>query len=207
MTPDHERCPPCRRRLAAARPSASRNAAPHGHDRLLLQVARSGCATAFTALYSHFGPRVEAYLRRLGALPAQAEDLAQDVMMAVWQRAVQFDDERAPVAAWIFAIARNRMIDVQRRSGREKIVLDQTALAVATEDEAEEALYLSELERHLRAAIATLPREQNELLRQGYYEDKSQSALADEHRLPLGTIKSRQRLALAKLRRLLVELQ
>jgi RNA polymerase sigma-70 factor (ECF subfamily) len=205
MTPDHERCPPCQRRLATARPSTFRDATPHGHDQLLLKVAGSGSAAAFTALYNHFGPRVEAYLRRLGAPPAQAEDLVQDVMMAVWQRAVQFDNERAPVAAWIFAIARNRLIDVQRRSGREKVVLDQTELATA--DEIEEALYLGELERHLRAAIANLPREQNELLRQGYYEDKSQSALAQEHQLPLGTIKSRQRLALAKLRRLLVELQ
>jgi RNA polymerase sigma factor (sigma-70 family) len=208
MTPEHVRCPPPRRRpLATSRSSTACNVPLHGHDQLLLQVARSGCADAFTALFNHFGPRVEAYLRRLGTPPVQAEDLAQDVMMTVWQRAMQFNDERAPVAAWIFAIARNRLIDVQRRSGREKVVLDQNTLAVATEGEAEEALYLSELERHLRAAIATLPREQNELLRQGYYEDKSQSALADEHHLPLGTIKSRQRLALAKLRRLLSELQ
>lgn len=183
------------------------NPSPCPYAQLLLEVARGGCADAFATLFSHFAPRIEAYLRRLGAQPAQAEDLAQDVMMTVWQRAVQFDDERAPVAAWIFAIARNRLIDVQRRSGREKVVLDQSAVVEYTEGEAEEVLYLNEIERHLRHAMTALPREQTELLRQGYYEDKSQSTLADEHQLPLGTIKSRQRLALAKLRRLLVELQ
>jgi RNA polymerase sigma-70 factor (ECF subfamily) len=195
------------RALAQSVPAPPGNSSQAPLDQLLLQVARNGCADAFARLFSHFGPRIEAYLRRLGAHPAQAEDLAQDVMMTVWQRAVQFDQERAPVSAWIFAIARNRLIDVQRRSGREKVVLDQSSVADATEGEAEEALYLSELERHLRQAMTALPREQTELLRQGYYEDKSQSALADEYRLPLGTIKSRQRLALAKLRRLLVELQ
>lgn len=195
------------RALAQRVPVPTGNSSQAPFDQLLLEVARNGCGDAFAQLFSHFGPRIEAYLRRLGAQPAQAEDLAQDVMMTVWQRAVQFDQERAPVGAWIFAIARNRLIDVQRRSGREKVVLDQSSVADATEGEAEEALYLSELERHLRQAMTALPREQTELLRQGYYEDKSQSALADEHRLPLGTIKSRQRLALAKLRRLLVELQ
>ena len=195
------------RALAQRAPAPTGNSSHAPFDQLLLEVARNGCGEAFARLFSHFGPRIEAYLRRLGAQPAQAEDLAQDVMMTVWQRAVQFDQERAPVGAWIFAIARNRLIDVQRRSGREKVILDQSSVVDVTEGEAEEALYLSELERHLRQAMTALPREQTELLRQGYYEDKSQSALADEHRLPLGTIKSRQRLALAKLRRLLVELQ
>lgn len=207
MTHEIESRLPDQRSLAAQIPVASRTSSQGSYEQLLVEVARSGCENAFAALFSHFGPRVEAYLRRLGAQPAQAEDVAQDVMMTVWQRAVQFDDERAPVAAWIFAIARNRLIDVQRRSGREQVILDQSVVADVTEGEAEEALYLSELERNLRTAMSALPREQTELLRQGYYEDKSQSTLADEHQLPLGTIKSRQRLALAKLRRLLVELQ
>jgi RNA polymerase sigma-70 factor (ECF subfamily) len=196
-----------RRALAQHVPVSTGNSSQAPFDQLLLQVARNRCADAFATLFSHFGPRIEAYLRRLGAQPAQAEDLAQDVMMTVWQRAVQFDQERAPVGAWIFAIARNRLIDVQRRNGREKVVLDQPSVADVIEGKAEEALYLNEIERHLRKAMTALPHEQTVLLRQGYYEDKSQSTLADEHRLPLGTIKSRQRLALAKLRRLLVELQ
>jgi RNA polymerase sigma-70 factor (ECF subfamily) len=207
MTHQIESRLPDERSLAAHVPMASRNACQGSYEQLLVAVARSGCENAFATLFSHFGPRVEAYLRRLGAQPAQAEDIAQDVMMTVWQRAVQFDDERAPVGAWIFAIARNRLIDAQRRSGREKVILDQSVVADVTEGEAEEALSLSELESNLRTAMSALPREQTELLRQGYYEDKSQSMLAGELQLPLGTIKSRQRLALAKLRRLLVELQ
>lgn len=206
MTSEIESRPPDQRPLSAGR-FVPAERTQRSYDGLLLEVARRRDPGAFAVLFSHFGPRIEAYLRRLGAQAAQAEDLAQDVMLTVWQRAVQFDDERASVGAWIFAIARNRFIDVQRRCGRERSALDRSEVVDATDDETEEGLYLNELERHLCEAMAALPREQTELLRRGYYEDKSQSTLADELKLPLGTIKSRQRLALAKLRRLLVELQ
>lgn len=178
-----------------------------GYDGLLLAVARRRDPTAFAKLFSHFGPQIGAYLRRLGAQPAQAEDVVQDVMLTVWQRAAQFDQGRAAANAWIFAIARNRFIDLQRRRSRETLALDPTMVSHVTEAATEDSLYFTELQYRLREAMAALPGDQTELLRQSYYQHKSQSTLAQELELPLGTVKSRQRLGLAKLRNLLGELQ
>jgi RNA polymerase sigma-70 factor (ECF subfamily) len=189
------------------RPAPAKDQSQRGYDGLLLAVGRRRDPTAFTKLFSHFGPQIGAYLRRLGAQPAQAEDLVQDVMLTVWQRAAQFDGGRAPARAWVFAIARNRFIDLQRRHGREKLMLDPTMVPHVTEGATEDSLYLTELQHRLREAMAVLPGDQTDLLRQSYYRHKSQSTLAEELELPLGTVKSRQRLGLAKLRDILGELR
>jgi RNA polymerase sigma factor (sigma-70 family) len=123
-------------------------------------------------------------------------------MLALWQRAGQFDSTRANASTWIFSIARNRLIDSFRR-GRGEQEFDAQSIVLAADDDTEHSFYLTELEWHLRQAVASLPSEQNWLIAQGYFGEKSQSALADELDLPLGTVKSRQRLALGKLRRLL----
>lgn len=181
--------------------AAAGRAAP-GPDRLLTAVAERQDHLAFAQLFEWFAPRIEAWLRRIGAAAPLAEDVTQDVMLALWQRAGQFDSRRATAATWIFSIARNRLIDSFRR-GRGEQEFDARSIVLAADDDTEHSFYLTELERHLRQAVASLPSEQNWLIAQGYFGEKSQSALADELDLPLGTVKSRQRLALGKLRRLL----
>jgi RNA polymerase sigma-70 factor, ECF subfamily len=181
--------------------AAAARAAP-GPDRLLTAVAERQDHLAFAQLFERFAPRIEAWLRRRGASVPLAEDVAQDVMLALWQRAAQFDSTRATASTWIFAIARNRLIDSYRR-GRGEPTLDAESIVGAADDDTEHSFYLTELERHLRHAVASLPSDQNRLIAQGYFAEKSQSTLADELDLPLGTVKSRQRLALGKLRRLL----
>ena len=170
-------------------------------DSLLTAVAEHQDHLSYARLFDRFAPRIEAYLRRLGAKGALAEDLTQDVMLAVWQRAGQFDPGRATASTWMFSIARNRLIDSFRR--RSEVDADVYAIALPADDDTEQGYYLTQLERHLRQAVASLPREQIQLIEQGYFGDKSQSVLADELDLPLGTVKSRQRLALDKLRRIL----
>jgi RNA polymerase sigma-70 factor (ECF subfamily) len=170
-----------------------------GSDALLVAVAERHDHLAFARLFDRFAPRVEAYLRRLGAERALAEDVTQDVMLVLWQRAGSYDPTRAIASAWIFRIARNRLIDAFRRQ-RSEPRADGDAVEVLAGDDTEHSFYLTQLERHLRHAVASLPSDQNQLIEQGYFRDKTQSALADEFGLPLGTVKSRQRRALGRLR-------
>jgi len=174
---------------------------------LLADVAERRDRHAFARLYRHFAPRVKAYVMRLGTDPAAAEDLAQDVMMTVWHRAEQFDRSKAGLSTWIFTIARNRRIDVLRRERRPEIDPEDPALVREPDPPADEEIDTAERHRLLREAVTTLPKEQAELLRVAYFEDQSHSKIAERFGLPLGTVKSRLRLALAKLRPALEEFE
>ena len=158
---------------------------------------------SFGALFDHFGPRVKSYLRRLGASDGLAEDLMQEVMLTVWRRADQFDRTKAAVSTWVFTIARNKRIDALRRERRPEVDMGDPATVPEPEDEApqpDEAVSAGQLADILRRAIDGLPPEQAELLNMAFYDDKSHSVIAEETNLPLGTVKSRLRLALHKLR-------
>lgn len=162
---------------------------------------------AFGQLFDHFAPRIQSYMRRLGADQAAAEDLVQDVMLTVWRRAEQFDPSRAGVSTWIFAIARNKRIDVIRRERRPAVDLEDPAMVPDPEPDADTTVNNRQESAQLRSAIAELPSEQAQLLRLAYFEDKSHSDIAAELDLPLGTVKSRIRLAMNKLRSQLAELK
>lgn len=162
---------------------------------------------AFANLFDHFAPRVKAYMRRLGVEPAAAEDLVQDVMLTVWRRAGQFDPAKAGVATWIFTIARNRRIDIIRRENRPAPDPNDPALVPDREPEADAALEQSQHGALLRSAVAELPSEQARMLELAFFEDMSHSVIAERLDLPLGTVKSRIRLAMSKLRSQLAELK
>lgn len=167
---------------------------------LMAAVAERRDRKAFTQLFWLYAPKIKSYLRRGGIEDTVAEELAQEVMLAVWQNAARFDPTRASPSAWIYAIARNRRIDQQRRSGR---AADLATLAFDTNDSAPATDGVVEArQRHsfLETALATLPDEQAEVLRLAFFEDKSHSSIASERSLPLGTVKSRVRLALRHLR-------
>lgn len=170
---------------------------------LLLRVARQRDRQAFVALFQHFAPRLKSFLLRAGMEVGAAEETIQDVMVTVWQRAEQFDPSLAAAGTWIFAIARNRRIDRLRRDRRPSIDLEDPALTPDAEDGAMETLLVEERAALLHRAIRELPPEQADLLRMAYFEDKAHSAIAAERRLPLGTVKSRLRLALARLRKVM----
>ena len=153
---------------------------------------------AFAALFQHFAPRVKGFLMRSGTPAGVAEDCAQDVLATVWQKSRLYDPARASVATWIFTIARNRRIDVARKDRRpEPDVLDWGPL-----DEPDQAdVYESTQEANrLKAALAGLPEPQRDLIRRAFYGDLSHVEIAAATGLPLGTIKSRIRLALGRLR-------
>jgi RNA polymerase sigma factor (sigma-70 family) len=174
---------------------------------LIATVARDRDRSAFVALFDHFAPRVKAYMRRLGADDTTAEDLVQEVMLTVWHRAHLYDRRQAALSTWIFTIARNKRIDVLRREQRPSFDHDEASPEPEADDRVEETVAAAEMADRLREAVALLPAEQADLLRICYFEDKSHRTIAEELGLPLGTVKSRLRLALAKLRLTLTELR
>ena len=174
---------------------------------LIESVAKARDRAAFARLFDHFAPRIKAYMRRLGTDDASAEDLVQEVMLTVWHRAHLYDRRQAALSTWIFTIARNKRIDRLRRERRPDLLLEDPSFERDPKPSAEGEAVTRQIEARLRAAVAELPEEQAALLRICFYEDKSHRTIADEQGLPLGTVKSRLRLALAKLRRMLTELQ
>lgn len=164
----------------------------------LLRVRDNQDKAAFAALFEHFAPRVKAFLMKAGSDAAIAEECAQDVMATLWHKANLFDPTRASVATWIFTIARNRRIDMARRARRpEPELLDWTP------DDAPDQADIYEAQQdtqRLGAALAELPEKQRVLIQRAFYGDLSHSEIAAETGLPLGTIKSRIRLALDRLR-------
>jgi RNA polymerase sigma factor (sigma-70 family) len=180
------------------RPEAQEGDAPLAD--LLAAVAERQDRGAFATLFAHFAPRLKAYMRRLGLQEARAEDLVQEVMLIVWRRATLYDRAQASVSTWIFTIARNRRIDDLRRERRPEIDPDDPALVRDEIPAADLLVSRAQIGQRLRAAVEELPLEQAEVLRKNFFEDKPHGAIADELGLPLGTVKSRLRLALTKLR-------
>jgi RNA polymerase sigma-70 factor (ECF subfamily) len=170
---------------------------------LLLRVAGTRDRAAFAALFSHFAPRVKAYLQRLGTPPAQAEDLAQEALLNLWRKAHLFDPAKASAATWLFTIARNLRIDAIRRERRPE--LEPEDFSPESLAGADGALALAEDETRLRAALKDLPPDQIQVVELSFFADKPHSQIAAQLGIPLGTVKSRLRLAMARLKRALGE--
>ncbi|GAB4388332.1 MAG: sigma-70 family RNA polymerase sigma factor [Albidovulum sp.] len=173
--------------------------------RLLIAVRDRRDREAFAALFAHYAPRLKAMLRRGAMRDSEAEEVVQEAMLAVWHKAAQFDPGRASASAWIYRIARNRQIDIFRREGRP--VPDELTQAPPPEPDASDALAFDQEARRLRAALDALPPEQRDMVERAYLGELSHSEIACDTGLPLGTIKSRIRLALERLRHELKDLR
>lgn len=154
--------------------------------------------SAFAALFNHFAPRIKGFLIKSGADAAMAEECAQDVLTTLWNKAGQFDPTRASVATWVFTIARNRRIDMLRRQRRPEP--EELTWGPEPEPDQADVIALQQDSEILSAALAKLPEAQRDLIEKAYFGDLSQSEIARITGLPLGTIKSRIRLALDRLR-------
>ncbi|PHO03511.1 RNA polymerase subunit sigma [Rhodobacteraceae bacterium 4F10] len=153
---------------------------------------------AFVKLFDHFAPRLKGMFIKSGLSAARAEDIIQDTMLNVWRKAHLFDPHRAQATSWIYRIARNRHIDVLRRENRplpeELKIEDQPA------EDASQIVALEMETEKLRSALMRLRPEQRELVEKAYLGELSHSDIQAETGLPLGTIKSRIRLGMERLR-------
>ena len=165
---------------------------------MIAQVAQARDRAAFAALFAHFAPRVKAYLMRLGASANLAEEVAQEAMLSVWRKAHLYDPAKASAATWIFTIARNQRIDQLRRERRPE--LDPDDPLCEAPQAADDGLYWKQNEAPLRQALKALPQEQARVIELSFFSDHPHSQIAAELGVPLGTVKSRLRLAMARLR-------
>jgi RNA polymerase sigma-70 factor (ECF subfamily) len=179
------------------------SASPDEFAAMVAAVAARRDRNAFAHLFDYFGPRVHAYLLRLRVDPVAADELTQEVMTTLWQKAALFDPTKSSVATWLFRIARNRRIDAHRRE-RDEAPVDGAVLnipdpAVMPDDSVD----ATQRDRMVRSALDLLPSEQLELVRLAFFDGLSHSEIAELTGLPLGTVKSRLRLAFSRLRRAL----
>jgi len=173
-------------------------------DDLLAAVGANRDGKAFAVLFDHFVPRVHAQMVRQGLAPFAAADITQDVMETIWRKAHLFDRRKSAAATWVFHIARNRRIDVGRRSREHTLAAEDFCTIPDPAASSDDCIDAAQREAHVRAALGTLPQEQFALVRLAFFEGLSHSAIAELMHLPLGTVKSRLRLAFSRLRRFLV---
>ena len=186
-------------RVALVMKDMEPNAPPPLSDQTLWMLAIRDRAdrAAYARLFDFYAPRLKAMAMRGGLAAAAAEDIAQDVMLRVWQARAQFDPTRAEASAWIYGIARNRRIDLARGRPRP---LPQEIAPQPGADEAGAALGLAQEVALLRRALQSLPPGQREMVERAYLGELTHQEISRQTRLPIGTVKSRIRLAIDRLR-------
>ncbi len=192
--------------------SISRAGFPEGNilaeqrlNTLLRAIADERDKSAFAELFRYFAPRLKAYAMRGGLDATRAEELAQETMLAVWQKAASFDPARAAAPTWIFTIGRNKRIDMARREKHPTPeTLDDATVTVADPAPlATEKIERAQSRSRILQGVEQLPDLQAQAIRMAFMEDKPHSRIAEELSLPLGTVKSRIRLGLESLRGLM----
>lgn len=176
------------------------------YSAMIIAVARHRDRAAFSALFDHFAPRIKAYLQRAGADEAVADELAQEALLAVWRKADSFDATRATAATWIFTIARNLRIDRFRKEWRDVSVGDDMPETIDEAAAPDDSLSDAERGSRVREALRQLPPEQIKVIELSFFEEQPHAEIAQSLGIPLGTVKSRIRIAMAKLRDLVSDL-
>lgn len=170
---------------------------------LLEAVGKNRDRAAFAELFRRLAPAIMRLLAGRGVSATVAEELLQETMLLVWRHAATFDRSRASASTWVSAIARNRHLDSVRAAKRSTHQVGYepwVEVVPGSDPQVDEILGARQSGQLLREAIKSLPREQEDVLRQAFYEERSHREIAAAQRLPLGTVKSRIRLALAHLR-------
>lgn len=168
---------------------------------LIEAIATRQDRAAFASLFQHYAPRVKAFIMRSGADAESAQEVAQEALIMVWRKAASFDRTRASAGTWLYTIARNKRIDHLRRNNRPAIDTEDWLTVFAAEDEdADKSVLAGQTYTRVKELLAGLSADQLVVIEKAFFEDKTHTVIAEELQLPLGTVKSRIRLALARLR-------
>ena len=179
------------------------------YSRLIERIAAHQDREAYRTLFAFFAPRIRAMLRRSGCNAEASEDLAQEALLTVWRKAHFFDASRASASTWIYTIARNLRIDVARREKRAQMhaIAEQNEPEPDLPDQPDELVDLAARQARVHDALKILPPEQLQVVTLSFVEGKAHSEIAEELGIPMGTVKSRMRLAMARLRPVLGDLK
>ena len=168
---------------------------------LIEAIATRQDRAAFASLFHHFAPRVKAFIMRGGADAEAAQEVAQEALIMVWRKAASFDRTRASAATWLYTIARNKRIDHLRRNNRPAIdAEDWLTVFAPQDDDADKSVLAGQTYTRLKELLSGLSADQLVVIEKAFFEDKTHTVIAEELKLPLGTVKSRIRLALGRLR-------
>ncbi len=171
-----------------------------GHRRLIDAVTKRRDTKAFMELFNYFAPRLKSYMKKLGTTDELAEELVQDVMFTVWRKSESYDPTKSAVSSWIFTIARNLRIDALRREQRRAFDPNEPALESTPVPQPDARLTSAAEQQRVRSVLEALPQEQAAVVSLAFYEGKSHGEIACHLAIPLGTVKSRMRLAFQRLR-------
>jgi len=169
-------------------------------DDLLTAIAERKDKDAFRQLFETFAPRIRGFIGRQGQDSDMIEEVVQETFIRVWNKAQLFDPEKASASTWLFAIARNTRVDIFRKSGRPTPDANDPTFVPDPEPSADRLVSRAEESHRLQKALSLLPSDQQEVLRLAYFEEKAHAQVAEDLGIPLGTVKSRIRLALGRIR-------
>ena len=177
-------------------------------SRLLVRIGQARDRAAFRAVFDHFAPRIRAFLLQRRLTPALADDLTQDVMLSVWRRAASFDPAKAAASTWIYTIARNQHIDHYRKIRRASRMDESDPSLQPVPTPAADDLYeLAQASESVGIALQALSPDQRQVIEMAFTEGLSHSEISERLDVPLGTVKSRIRLAMGKLKTILGDLE
>ncbi len=168
----------------------------------LNEIALNQDRKAFSNIFKYFAPRLKSFFVKLGCTEMQAEEIIQEVMIAVWTKSHTYNQDKSSVSTWIYTIAKNKRIDKIRKEKKHFVVDSDDSLEIPVPSKQEGEILNMQLTEKINCSLEKLPKEQSELLKLSYFYEKTHSDIAKELNLPLGTVKSRIRLALSKMKNL-----
>ena len=173
----------------------------------LTAIAVNSDRKSFKHLFEYFAPRLKSFLMGQGTDSQLAEEVVQETMVKVWRKSHQFDAAKASASTWIFTIARNMRVDLLRKDNRPEPDFNDPAFVPDPEPQVTEIIERNQESEKLNKLISTLPIEQREVLNLAYFHDMAHAEIADKLNIPLGTVKSRIRLALKRIRETLGDIR
>ena len=165
-------------------------------------VGKNQDKLAFNNIFRYFAPRLKSFLVKAGSTDTQAEEVIQEVMIAVWTKSSTYDSNKSSVSTWIYTIARNKRIDKIRKEKRHYLSESDEGLEIPVDSTQEKEIFSAQVSDSLKRYMSNLPEEQSKLLKLSYFYNKTHADISEELKIPLGTVKSRIRLALTKMRHL-----